>query len=184
MRKKKKINLIINTNPRSDVRSVNVALARRLSKRLGGTTKIIRLYESDQKYFSYRFKEDWMKAFIDAGCVIFPVPMWNLSIPAALKDFFDKIIKKGHVWDLDKKNRFVGLLADRPVYIIMTSGDFYHPGHPHDFVVPYMRAVLKSIGIKSVHDFRIGGVKGDATLLKDKKFMAAKTKAMFKAFGY
>lgn len=123
-----------------------------------------------------------MKDFIDAGAVIFPVPMWNLSIPAALKDFFDKVIKRGFVWDLDEKGRFVGLLKDRPVYIIMTSGDFYPFGHPHDFVIPYIRAVLKSIGIKSVYDFRIGGVSGDATLLRDEKFMAEKTKACFKKF--
>ena len=163
--------------------SVNIALAKKLADTMGGPTEIIRIYDYDQRYFNYQFNQEWIDLLVNAKSLIFPVPMWNLSIPAALKDFLDKVIKKGQVWDIDKNNQFIGLLKDRPTYIIMTSGDYYLPGHPHDFVVPYLQTLLRNLGIKTVKDFRIGGVKGDASLLADKKFMEAKTKEMFKAFG-
>ena len=175
--------LIINTNPRSDNQSVNITLARTLADCLEGPVQVIRLYDAEQKYFNYHFNQEWVKLLIQAKYLIFPVPMWNFSIPAALKDFFDKVIKKGEVWDLDKNNKFVGLLSDRPAFIIMTSGDFYPSGHSQDFVIPYIKTILNAIGIKNVKDFRVGGVRGDAKLLADKKFMETTTKAMLKTFG-
>ncbi len=174
--------LIVNTNPRSDQYSVNLALACRLASAFEEPYDMIRLYESDQGYFNYQYQEEWMDLLIQGKRLIFPVPMWNLSIPAALKDFFDKVIKRGVVWELDEQNRFAGLLPDRPSYIIMTSGEYYPPGSPNDFVVPYMKAVLNSIGIKSVFDFCIGGVRENAELLKNKVYMDQKIKEMFEAF--
>jgi len=175
--------LIVNSNPRSEDQSVNLALAQRLAECFDGPLNMIRLYDEHQQYFNYQYNQDWINLLVKSQCLIFPVPMWNLSVPAALKDFLDKVIKRGEVWDLDQDRKFKGLLPDRPAFIIMTSGDFYHPGHPQDFVVPYLRAVLNSIGILTVKDYRIGGVRGDAKLLADKKFMDERTQEMLRTFG-
>ena len=177
------MNLLINTNPRQDRYSLNITLAKRLALALGGQMKMIRLYNSKQEYFNYKFNQKWIHLVKEAKVLIFPVPMWNLSIPAALKDFFDKIVKKGELWDLDSNNRFQGLLKDTTAFIIMTSGDYYPAGHPQDFVIPYLRTLLNSLGIKDIKDFRIGGVKGNSELVSDKAFLEAKSHEMFEAFG-
>lgn len=177
------MNLIVNSSPKTHPRSVGGALADRLARRLGGTAKTIRIYDSEQSYFNYEFREDWIDLFSRAERLIIPVAMWNFTVPAALKDFIDKIAKQGRLWEITKEGKFKGLLKDRPVYIIMTSGGHYPSGAAYDFVAPYLKAVLSSFGIHDVKVFRLGGVEGSEDLVKNKTFIEEKTAAMFKAFG-
>lgn len=177
------MNLIINSSPKDHPRSVGGALAERLAQRLGGPTGTIRIYDSEQSYFNYHFREDWIDRFIGARRLIIPVAMWNFTVPAALKDFIDKIAKQGRLWEITAEGKFAGLLDDRPVYIIMTSGGHYPAGAAYDFVVPYLKAVMSSFGIHDVKAFRLGGVEASEELVRDKTFIEDKTAAMFKAFG-
>ena len=149
---------------------------------LGGETKIIRLYDAQQGYFNYTYNQEWIDLVSAARHVIFPVPMWNFTIPAALKDFFDKITQRGRVWDFDHDKNYVGLFTDKSAWIIMTSGDYYSAGSPNDFVIPYLRVVLAFVGIRDVHDFRLGGVR-NKNLAADKHYMEDKTREMLKALG-
>ncbi len=176
------MNLIIDPNPKDDQYSLNSALAQLLAKELGGETKVIRLYEGDQKYFNYEYNQEWIGLVAGARRLIFPVPMWNLSIPASLKDFFDKIIQRGKLWDFDEKKEYVGLLKKHSAYIIMTSGDYFPTDSPKDFVVPYLRTILEFLGIGDVKDFRIGGVR-KKDLVGDPVYLDEKTREMFAAFG-
>ena len=183
MKSERVINLVINSSPKGDLESVSGALAQRLALQLGGLRQTIRIYESDQRYFNYEFNEPWIDLVLQAKRIILPVPMWNFTIPAALKDFFDKITKQGVVWDMDKDGHFVGLLKDKAAYVIMTSGGEYPLSSKHDFVVPYLRTFLSFLGITDVKDFRVGGVSTSSTLVGDQKYMDEKTQAMFIAFG-
>ena len=87
------MNLIIDPNPQNDQHSLNGALASRLAKALGGETKTIRIYDANQGYFNYQFEQNWIDLILESSNLIFPVPMWNYSIPASLKDFVDKTTK-------------------------------------------------------------------------------------------
>ena len=131
------MNLIINSTPNDEKRSLGGALALRFVKNLGGPTRVIRIYNSPQQYFAYEFNQRWMNQVAAADNIIIPVPVWNYSIPAALKDFFDKISKSGKLWKLDENGKSVGLLKKTKVYIILTSGFALPAGSPEDFVVPY-----------------------------------------------
>ena len=177
------MNLIINANPKDDTRSLSAALSLRLAERLEGQTQMIRIYESDQKYFHYQHNQEWINLVVSAQSIILPVQMWNFTIPAALKDFFDKITKQGQLWELSSDQRFIGLLKDRPVYVIMTSGLDYPPGSPQDFVVPYLKVFFEFLGIRNLKDFRVGHVANSARLITDHRYMEEKSQAMFKAFG-
>ena len=178
------MNLIVSPSPKKDItKSLSGALAKELAGRLGGESHTIRIYESSQGYFHYRFNEEWIRLVKEAGRIIFPVPMWNFTIPAALKDFFDYITKQDELWAIDENNRFIGLLADRPAYIIMTSGGEYPPGSPYDFLVPYLRAMLSFLGIKDVKEFRVSGVADSEKLIADKTYFENKTRQMLQAFG-
>ena len=177
------MNLIIDPNPKDYQCSLNSALAQRLAQAFGGETKVIRLYEGDQKYFNYEYNQEWIDLVIGARRLIFPVPMWNWGIPAALKDFFDKIIQRGKLWDFDEEKKYVGFLKKRSAYIIMTSGDFFSADSPKDFVVPYLRTILGFLGIGDVKDFRIGGVR-NKNLVGDPVYLDCKTQEMFAAFGF
>ena len=176
------MNLIINSSPKQE-HSIGVILAERLVGRMPGPTKMVNIYGSDQKYFHFKFNQEWIDLVKAASRIIIPVAMWNLTIPAALKDFLDKIIKRKELWDLDERNQYVGLLADRPVYVIMTSSAEYGPQSPDDFVMPYLKAVLKSIGIHTVYEFRVENIFDSRKMSKDAQFLQQQTQAMHKAFG-
>ena len=176
------MNLIIDPNPKHDQYSLNTALALRLAQELGQETKILRLYDGDQHYFNYEYNQEWVDSILAARRLIFPVPMWNLSIPASLKDFFDKVIQRGRLWDLDENKNYVGLLKEHSAYIIMTSGDYYPPASPNDFVVPYLKTILSFLGIPDIKDFRVGGVR-NKNIVDDPHYMAERTQEMLKVFG-
>ena len=177
------MNLIVYSSPKNIEKSLGGVLARQLANRLGGETQVLSVYDSKRGYFNYESNEEWISSFVSAKNIIFPVPMWNFSIPAALKDFFDYITKQGTLWAIDKEGKFIGLLSDRPVYIIMTSGGDYPSGSPRDFVVPYLKTVLEFVGIKTVKDFRVSGVTKSEKLIADKTYFENKTHQMFKAFN-
>lgn len=172
------MNLIIDPNPKDDQDSLNSTLAQHLAQKLGGPTKILRLYEGEQSYFHYEYNQEWIDLVLGTRRLIFPVPMWNFGIPASLKDFFDKTIQRGKLWDFDKNKNYVGLLKNHSAYIIMTSGDYVPPDSPKDFVVPYLRTVLGFLGITQVKDFRIGGVR-TKSLSEYPHYLAEKTREMF-----
>jgi FMN-dependent NADH-azoreductase len=175
------MNLIINSSPKNEF-SVGVTLAERLAAALGGPRREIRLYDHPG-YFNYQFQDGWIDEVIAAQALIMPVAMWNFGIPAALKDFLDKISKRGRVWELDKSYKMYGLLKDRPVYVIMTSGYEYETGHPANFVTSYLKTVWASFGVLDVREFRVSGVFNSPNLCKDEHFIKQKTDDMIKTFG-
>ena len=176
------MNLIVNSSPKQE-HSVGLILAQRLAERLGDPVKTINLYDSQEQYFNFKFNQEWIDLVKASRRIIIPAAMWNLGIPAALKDFFDKIIKKGELWDWDDHNKYIGLLSDRPVYIIMTSGLEYGPNSADDFVIPYLKAILSAIGIRSIYDFRVENITDSRKMSKDAEFLQQQTQAMLKEFG-
>jgi len=176
------MNLIINAYPKKDAHPFGVSLAEHLAKHLDSTTQMIRVYDAEQKYFNYEHNPEWIDLVIKAKTIIVPVPVWNFMVPAALKDFFDKVIKRGKVWDMDKEGKFFGLLDDKPVYIIMTSGGHYPAGSAKDFIVPYLKATFEFMGIKNVKEFRIGQISSSQKLASDKEYFEERASAMLKAF--
>ncbi len=176
------MNLVINTHPLDDDHSLSGALAGRLAGHLNGETRTVRLYRHEQRYFDFTFNEEWIALVKEARRLIFPVPMWNFTVPAALKDFFDKITKQGETWDI-REGRFVGLVPDKPAFVIMTSGGHYPPGAVNDFLTPYMRCILSFIGIERVAFYRVSRVSDSPALIQDEAFMEKHTRAMLSALA-
>ncbi len=177
------MNLIIHSTPNDERRSLGGALALRLAKHLGGSTRVVRIYKSPQRYFAYEFNDRWMKLVAAAERLIIPVPVWNFSIPAALKDFFDKISQSGKLWRPGPDGKSIGLLKNRPVYVILTSGLPFPAGSPEDFVVPYIRLFFSFLGVRDVRDFRVENVSKSRQLIADKDYMDRKVREMLKVFG-
>ncbi len=176
------MNLIIDPNPKDDQYSLNGALAQYLAGCLGGPTKVIRIYEGEQRYFYYEYNQEWIDLILESKRLIFPVPMWNFSIPAALKDFLDKTTQRGKLWDFDESRNYKGLLTDKSAFIIMTSGDNHADDSGQDFVVPYLKTILSFYGVPDIRYFRLGGVK-NKNLIADKKFMTESCEQMLTAFN-
>jgi FMN-dependent NADH-azoreductase len=101
--------------------------------------------------------------FALAERVLISTPMWNFGIPYKLKQWFDVIIQPGLTFRFDPSQGYVPLLKDRPTLVILASGSDYTTGMNRgrtDLATPYLREVLRFIGVKDVRFVPIGPTTG------------------------
>jgi FMN-dependent NADH-azoreductase len=93
-----------------------------------------------------------------ADHVVIATPMNNYTVPATLKTWIDHVVRARRTF-MSTPSGKVGLLPDRPTWLITSSGG-HHTGEAArqpDFLTPYLRAVLATIGI---HDLRVHSLEG------------------------
>ena len=83
-----------------------------------------------------------------ADVIVIGLPMYNFGIPSTLKAYFDHLARAGVTFKYTATGP-VGLLNDKPVYIMAARGGAY-PGTPKDTQTPYVRDFLNFIGISDV----------------------------------
>jgi len=82
-----------------------------------------------------------------SDAIVIATPMHNFTIPAVLKAYFDLVLFAGRTFKYTS-NGPEGMLTDRPVTVISSSGGCYH-GTEKDFLTPYVKHVLGFMGIKN-----------------------------------
>lgn len=83
-----------------------------------------------------------------ADTLVIGVPLYNFSVPAALKARIDMIARARETFRYTE-NGPVGLLEGKKAYLVVTSGGV-PVGSENDFASGYMRHVMGFIGIKDV----------------------------------
>ncbi|MGF6590168.1 FMN-dependent NADH-azoreductase [Pseudomonas sp. 2835] len=91
--------------------------------------------------------------------LLIATPMHNFTVPAALKLWIDHVLRIHRTFIAGPEGK-VGLLKDRPVYLIVSSGG-YHRGaraRQPDFLSAYLRHVLGTLGLQNVHFVYLEGM--------------------------
>ena len=83
-----------------------------------------------------------------ADVIVLGVPVYNFSIPAALKAWIDMICRARLTFRYTE-NGPVGLLEGKTAYVVVATGGVT-VGSPMDFATPYLRHVLGFLGITDV----------------------------------
>ncbi len=85
-----------------------------------------------------------------ADKIIVSCPMWNYSVPWAMKRYLDNLMQPGRTFGYDAaKRQHFGLLRDRPVQFILTRSSTARDDE-HDFQLPYLLHVFGSIGVQDI----------------------------------
>lgn len=79
-----------------------------------------------------------------ASIVLISTPLYNFTVPAALKNWLDYVVRPHRTFALSASGK-AGMLADRPVRVLMASGGPLLP--QQDFATPYLRHVFQTIGL-------------------------------------
>ena len=98
-----------------------------------------------------------------ADRVLISTPMWNFGIPYKLKQWFDIIVQPGLTFRFDPSQGYLPLLKDRPTLVILASGSDFATGMNRgriDMATPYLRDILRFIGIDNVRFVPIGPTTG------------------------
>jgi FMN-dependent NADH-azoreductase len=98
-----------------------------------------------------------------ADLLVIATPMHNYCVPAVLKAWVDQIVRIHRTFASTPGGK-VGKLHDRPAWLVVASGGWFTgpspsgaPAQP-DFLTPYVRAVLNTIGVFDLHILTMEGV--------------------------
>jgi FMN-dependent NADH-azoreductase len=103
---------------------------------------------------------DWSDLLIEelraADAVVIATPMHNFTVPSVLKAWLDHVVRIGVTFNATPEGK-IGTLADRPVYIAVSSGGWRsgERARQPDFLEPYLRAILPTIGLKDLRFFSL-----------------------------
>lgn len=95
---------------------------------------------------------------VEADHVLICTPMYNYSIPAVLKSWIDYLVRPGLTFELAPG--WPGMLADRPLRILIATRDVHEPGSEDDQVTPVVRRAFSFMGIRNVASLLAGGSLG------------------------
>lgn len=89
----------------------------------------------------------WANKIKNADRIVIAAPFWDMSIPAALKTFFELCSLFGVTFDSDDKTCF-GLCKAENLMFITTRGMKIETGDPLEQATPYLKALSWLWGIK------------------------------------
>ncbi len=84
-----------------------------------------------------------------ADVIVLGVPLYNFGVPSTLKAYFDHIARAGVTFKYTETGP-VGLLDDKPVYILAARGGV-HKDLPSDTQSQFLTNFLRFLGLKDVH---------------------------------
>jgi len=95
----------------------------------------------------------------EADIIVIDSPMYNFSVPASLRAYFDFTSRAGYTFKYDE-NGPKGLLDNKKLYIAFTSGNIYSEGpfQIYDSNIPYIKNVFGFYGVSDVSVFRAEGL--------------------------
>jgi FMN-dependent NADH-azoreductase len=112
-----------------------------------------------------------------ADKVLISSPMWNFSIPYCLKQWIDVIVQPGLTFGVNRKGEYVGLLRNKRMQLILSSGSDYAPRFPlpddgpkTDFQRCYLEHISRYIGIDDVRTIKVAPTEAAAPQDIEKMF--------------
>jgi FMN-dependent NADH-azoreductase len=134
--------------PVPPIRPAYVALGRRV-ERHGGVPphKVSALAGTPDEEREWSLTVPLIDELCSAHTVLLGVPMYNFSVPAALKAWIDRVTFPAAFTDPDSGRR---LLHGTRIVAVLSRGGAYGPGTPRhdcDFQGPYLRAYFRSLGV-------------------------------------
>ncbi len=94
------------------------------------------------------FSDSLVAELATADVLVIGTPLYNFSIPAALKAWID-LIARARLTFRYTENGPEGLLTGKKAYVIVATGGV-PVGSPADFATPYLRHALAFVGITDV----------------------------------
>ncbi len=111
-----------------------------------------------------RVSDELVAELKEADVIVLGTPMYNWSVPSALKAYIDQVLRVNETVLISNDNPehpYTGLLKNKKVYLLMARGNNgYDPGDFYeymDFQTNYLKTVFRIMGINDVTDLAING---------------------------
>jgi FMN-dependent NADH-azoreductase len=103
--------------------------------------------------------------------LLISAPMYNFSIPSALKAYIDQVVRIGYTFNFDEKG-FSGLVNGKRAFVVNSYGAVYSDEFKSfNFLEPYLKSLLLFLGFqeKDIHFISIEGTTINEDILKQTK---------------
>lgn len=103
------------------------------------------------------FSEALIAELVAADRLLISTPMHNFTVPSALKAWLDHVMCPGRTFRGTTAGK-IGLLANRPTFVIIACGGRFDDdaSAQTDFLSPYLRYALTTMGLIDVDIIRLG----------------------------
>jgi FMN-dependent NADH-azoreductase len=102
-----------------------------------------------------------------ADVLLITTPMYNFSVPSALKAWVDQIVRINHSFAYDGQN-FTGLITGKRAYIVCAYGASGYtnngPMSAYDMLQGYLRLLLSFLGFTEIHFISVEATTADASV--------------------
>lgn len=95
-----------------------------------------------------QFSDKLIAEVKEADFIVIAAPMYNFNVPSMLKAWFDHLARAGVTFKYTETGP-VGLIADKPVYVVTTRGGM-HKDTTRDTEVQFIKTFLNFIGLTQV----------------------------------
>lgn len=114
---------------------------------------------SEEQQSISKYSEGLITELKEADIIVIDSPMYNFSVPATLRAYFDFTSRAGYTFKYDE-NGPKGLLNDKKLYIAFTSGNIYSEGpyQIYDSNIPYIKNIFGFYGVSDISVFRAEGL--------------------------
>lgn len=109
-----------------------------------------------------RISDELIAELAEAEMIVITTPMYNYGMPAALKAWFDQVVRinKTFTFDLARGDRpLKPILPGKPIIALTSSGEFgFGPGELNeggDNLVPHLRFASRYLGVSEFHHIGI-----------------------------
>jgi FMN-dependent NADH-azoreductase len=112
-----------------------------------------------------------------ADVLLIDTPMYNFSMPSALKAWIDQVVRIGETFSYSPEVGFSGLIEGKQAFIVTATGaEFSNEAlRPMDFLTPYLLALLGFLGLNDVQRLSLEGTTTDPEVLERSKLAAHQT---------
>ncbi len=108
---------------------------------------------------------------MSADVLLIGAPMYNFSIPSALKAYIDQVVRIGRTFGFDPEKGLHGMVEGKRAYVVTATGAVFSDGllDALDFLAPYLRTLLGFLGITDVEFIAVEGTTTDEGALARSK---------------
>ncbi len=92
----------------------------------------------------------WAKQFAEAEEIVIAAPFWDLSFPAALKQYLEQVNVVGLTFRYTEEGVPVGLCKAKRIFVVTTAGGYFVP---EEYGFGYIKALAE--GYYGIHDVRL-----------------------------
>ncbi|WP_254412655.1 FMN-dependent NADH-azoreductase [Dyadobacter diqingensis] len=123
---------------------------------------------SEQEIQALKTSDVYISELREADVIVIAAPMYNWSVPSALKAYIDQILRVNETWKINpanQQNPYIGLLENKTLLLLLTRGaQGYEKGEYNEhmnFQSTYLKTVFNIIGVSDIHVIAVNGASFD-----------------------